>query len=443
MKRDLINTLLEWSKSKDRKPILIRGARQVGKSWLIRELGKNFSHYIELNFEENPSLESFFKGNLDPKEITTQLSNYLGIPIIPGKTLLFFDEIQACPRAITALRYFYEKMPDLHTIGAGSLIEFELQHISTPVGRIDNLYLYPMSFGEFLVAMGRENLRNQLKTNITQRLPDALHQQLLSFVRDYTIIGGMPAVIKKYIETQNVQECQKIQTGLIETFQKDFIKYAKRAQIKYLRLLFEAIPLQLGNKFTYSHISQEIKSREFSTALDLLEMAGVAHRVYYSSCAGIPLGAMVDLKKFKVMFFDIGLAQRILGIDIKPLFLTPDITPINKGALAELLVGLEFMAYSDPYQKAKLHYWQREKRGSQSEVDYVISLFNQIIPVEVKSGSHGRLYSLHRFIEEKKAKYGIKISKNTYTSLKKVIEVPFYGIESILATAQKATMTTI
>lgn len=432
MKRDIINHLFEWYRSTERRPILLRGARQVGKSWIVRQLGKEFQNFVELNFEENPNLAGFFEGNLDPKQIVSQLSNYLGISIIPGKTLLFLDEIQACPRAITSLRYFYEKMPALHVVGAGSLIEFELQNISMPVGRIESLYLYPMSFGEFLMALGRKDLREQLKVNIVQEMPEPLHGQLLSFVRDYTIIGGMPAVVQKYIETQNVAECQKIQTVLIETYQKDFAKYAKRSQIKYLRLLFEAIPSQSGNKFVYSHISQEIKSREFSQALDLLEMAGVAHRVFHSSCSGIPLGATVNLKNFKVLFFDTGLAQRILGVDVKNLFINPDITLINKGAIAELFVGLELIAYSDPHQRARLHYWHREKRGAQSEVDYVITVSNQIVPIEVKSGLHGRLYSLNLFLEEGKANVGVKVSKGPYaTAGTKVVGIPLYGIEAI------------
>jgi len=429
MKRNLYTKLLEWAQSRERKPILLRGARQVGKSWLVRELGKNFQHYIEINFEENPALKTFFEGNLDPQEVVTQISNYYGVPIVPGETLLFLDEIQVCPRAITALRYFYEKMPTLHTIGAGSLLEFELQNMSMPVGRIDHLYLYPMSCGEFLEAMGKENLRKQIDTQ--QALPEIIHKQLLSLVRDYVIIGGMPEVVQQYVETQNIQACQKIQSNLIETYQKDFIKYAKRSQIKYLRLLFEAIPLQCGNKFVYHHVSQDIKSRELNDALDLLEMAGIAHKVYHSSCTGIPLGAQVDLKKFKLIFFDIGLAQRILGLDIKQLILNPDITLINKGAMAELFVGLELIANSEPHQKTKLYYWQREKRGAQSEVDYVTTVANQIVPIEVKSGSRGRLYSLNIFLEEKKIKYGLKICQNIYNASGKIIEVPFYSIEGL------------
>lgn len=431
MKRDIIKNLHDWSRSPERRPILLRGARQVGKSWLVRQLGKEFQNFVELNFEENPDLGSFFQGNLDPKELIAQLTNYLGTPIIPGKTLLFLDEIQACPRAVTALRYFYEKMPALHTIGAGSLIEFELQGLSMPVGRIDSLYLYPLSFGEFLAALGREDLREGFKADVRQKVPEPLHRQLLSFVRDYSVVGGMPAVVQKYIETQNVQECQRIQTSLIETYQKDFIKYARRSQIKYLRLLFEAIPSQLGGKFIFAHVSQEIRSRELSQALDLLEMAGIAHRIFHSHCSGIPLGAAANLKKFKILFFDIGLAQRILGVDVKHLFLNPDITLINKGAIAELFVGLELIAYGDPGQRTRLHYWHREERGAQSEVDYVVSVSNQILPVEVKSGKGGRLFSLQRFLEEKKTKLGVKVSPRPYSAAGKVVNLPLYGIEAL------------
>lgn len=434
MKRDLLNRLEKWRQSEDRRPILIRGARQVGKSWLVRQLGQRFDHFVELNFEENPALAKFFEGNLDPHPIVTNLSNYLGIPIVPGQSLLFLDEIQACPRAVTALRYFYEEMPTLHTVGAGSLIEFELQNISMPVGRIESLYLYPMSFGEFLAALGREDLRRLLQSRITPKIPDPLHQQLLSFVRDFTLIGGMPAVVQEYLKTKNLKKCQQIQAVLIETFQKDFAKYAKKSQIKYLRLLFEAIPSQLGHKFVYSHVSQEIKSRDLIAALDLLEMAGVTHRIYHSNCSGLPLGATANLKNFKLLFFDTGLALRLLGADVKHLFLNPDIRLVNKGALAELFVGLELIAYSDPHQRAALYYWHREERGSQSEVDFVIAVAGQILPIEVKSGPQGRLYSLRRFLEEKKAAKGVKISEGPYaTTTGKIIEIPFYGIEAVNA----------
>lgn len=432
MKRDIFIQLEKWQQTAERKPILMRGARQVGKSWLVRQLGKCFHNFVELNFEENPDLSTFFAGNLDPQPIMNNISNYLGIPILPGKTLLFLDEIQACPRAITALRYFYEKMPTLHVIGAGSLIEFELQNISMPVGRIESLYLYPMSFGEFLEASGRTELRRELQSKIALKIPDALHRQLLTFVRDYTLIGGMPEVVQHYVKTQNLMECQQIQTSLVDTFQKDFAKYAKKSQVNYLRLLFEATPLQLGHKFVYTHLSQDIKSRELSAALDLLEMAGLAYRIFHSNCSGLPLGATTNLKNFKVLFFDIGLALRLLDVDTKALFLNPDITLINKGALAELFVGLELIAYSDPHQRAKLYYWHREKQGAQSEVDFVTTVSNRITPIEVKSGHQGRLYSLKRFLEEKNAENGIKISQSPYAATEKITEIPFYGIEALV-----------
>lgn len=431
MKRDLYNHLVQWGKREDRKPLLLRGARQVGKSWLVREWGKTYKHFVEINFEENPDFKTFFEGDLDPRPLCKNLSNYLGQKISPEETLLFLDEIQLCPRAVTALRYFYEKMPALPVIGAGSLLEFELKNISIPVGRVESLYLYPFSFGEFLTALGKEDLRNQMDKEFLKTISEPLHKQLLQYVRDYTVIGGMPAVVQKFITTQSFQECQRIQTELVENFQKDFGKYAKQSQIKYLRQLWDAIPSLLGNKFVYAHVSTEYKSRDLSQALDLLEMAGIAHRVYHSSCSGIPLGATADFKKFKVLFFDTGMVLRILGTDLKTIILNPDIALINKGAIAELFTGLEWIAYGNPQERPKLYYWQREERGAQSEVDYVLPVGKDIIPVEVKSGDTGRLFSLNRFLKEKKAPWGLKISSSPYARNDPIEQVPFYGLETL------------
>lgn len=433
MKRDLFKVLVQWHLTPEHKPILLRGARQVGKSWLVEQLGNEFESFIKLDFEENPDLATFFQGNLDPEILLTNLSNYLGAKIIPGKTLLFLDEIQACPRAVTALRYFYEKVPDLHVIGAGSLIEFELQHIAMPVGRIENLYLYPLSFGEFLTALGREDLRISLQAHPEKEVAEPIHQQLLALIRDYTIVGGMPEVVQKFLKTKSMQECQAVQTQLLEAYQKDFIKYAKRSQIKYLRMVFEAVPLQMGKKFVYSHASPEIKSRELGAAVELLEMAGVVTRIYHAHGAGIPLGATINPKMFKTLFFDIGLAQRMLGLDMKGLFLNPDITLIYQGALAELLVGLELIAYASPRERAKVYYWQREERGAQSEVDYLIIRGEQIIPIEVKSGVRGRLFSLRKFLEEKRIAKGYQISQNPYGRVAdQITNIPFYGLEGFV-----------
>jgi len=222
-----------------------------------------------------PEIGNFFKGNLDPQELIKNISNYLKVKITPGKTLLFFDEIQQTPRAITSLRYFYEKMPQLHVIAAGSLLEFELRKISIPVGRVSFLYVYPLSFGEYLSATDNEALREMIKENNLSNLPDPFHQKLLQEIRNYTIIGGMPEVVEKYISTSNLKKCMNIQSDILQTYITDFHKYAKESQIKYLVKVFNSIPYQLGQKFKYSSVDKNIKSNILGAALDLLEMAGI------------------------------------------------------------------------------------------------------------------------------------------------------------------------
>jgi predicted AAA+ superfamily ATPase len=432
MKRDLQEYLRTWKNNSKKKPILLRGARQVGKSWLARDLGKTFDNFVEINFEKTPEPCAFFKGNLDVQKITRDISNYFGTRIIPGKSLLFLDEIQECPRAILALRYFREDFPELHVIAAGSLLEFELRNISTPVGRIQFVYVYPLSFAEYLSAVGKENLRDMLMENDFQPIPEPIHNQLLREIRNYTLLGGMPEVISEYRETGDFLNCMDIQTVLLETFRSDFKKYAMKHQVKYLRTVFDAVPLQLGNKFKYVNVARDIKSRELSDALELLEMAGIVYKVYHSSSNGIPLKAESDPKKFKVLFFDIGLTLRLLKLDHRPLLLDPDITMVNNGELAELLVGLELIAYRDFKEKSELYYWHREAKSSNAEVDYVIDIGDRIVPVEVKSSGRGRVKSLNLFMEIKKSELGVKVSDLNFSNRERVHLIPFYGIESLL-----------
>jgi predicted AAA+ superfamily ATPase len=435
MKRDLSIELKRWVASSRRKPLILRGARQVGKSWFIRELGKEFKYFIEINFERHPVISDFFQGNLDVKEITKNISNYFKIKIIPGETLLFFDEIQECPRAITALRYYYEDMPELHVVSAGSLLEFELRKISIPVGRVNFIYVYPLSFGEFLTASGNDSLRKMLLENGLNKIPNPFHEKLLKEVRDYTLTGGMPEVVDSFIKEGHFEDCLNIQTDILQTFRSDFNKYARKSQIKYLDQVFSSIPLQLGSKFKYSKITNDIKSVFFREALDLLEMAGIVYRVYHSSSNGIPLGAEVDNSKFKVLFFDVGLAQRLMNLDYRNFILKPDIFQINNGTIAELFTGLELVAYSNYREKANLHYWHREARSSNAEVDYTITLNSHIVPVEVKSGTTGRMKSLKIFMESKKSKLGIKISEYPFSLDQSIQSIPFYGIESLIKSA--------
>jgi predicted AAA+ superfamily ATPase len=430
MDRDIYNELIHWKNEKKRKPLLLRGARQVGKSWLVRRLGQEFENFLEINFEEHPEVKVFFEKSIEPNQIIANLSNYFGIQILPGKTLVFFDEIQICPRAISSLRYFYEKIPELHLIGAGSLIEFALSEISVPVGRIEFIYVYPMNFGEFLVASGRRDLREMLFGNGFNQISEPVHKLLLEHLRDYLLVGGMPQAVSSFIETKNFKECSKIHSSLIETFRADFAKYAKLSQIKHIRTVFDAVPGEAGKKFVFSNIFEHGRGRDIGEALDILEMAGLVYKVYHSSSNGIPLGAEKDTGKFKTLFFDTGLSLKILGIDLREFILNPDIMLVNKGALAELLAGLEIISYSDFHSKPEIYYWHREARASCAEIDYVIPKNNRVVPVEVKSGSDGKMYSMHLFLNEKKpAGKGLRIYSGYFSKNINFDSIPLYAIE--------------
>lgn len=429
MKRDIIDDLMNWRNKPHRKPIILRGARQVGKTTVIRQLGTAFRSFVEVNFEEKPEVVSFFNASLNPDDIIRHLQNYFTTSIEDGSTLLFFDEIQACPNAITSLRYFFEKRPELHLIAAGSLIDFELENISFPVGRIDFYYLYPLSFGEFMNALGKESLRADIKAGLKQ--PDGIHRQLLQMVRDYTIIGGMPQVVSEFIKSGDLAECQNIQTSIIETFQADFPKYAKKNQIKYLATVFSAIPLQLGRKLKYTNISNLYKSRDLGQALELLELAGLVIRIYHTNANGIPLEHEKNFKKFKTIFFDVGLVMRMLRIPINKLITNEDITLINEGAIAEQLAGQELLALSSCKEKGRLFYWHREAKSSNAEVDYLIERGIDIIPIEVKSGLKANMKSLQMFIKEKHPPYALCFSREKLSENRGIRYIPFYQIESL------------
>lgn len=433
MRRKLEKCLLEWKDAPSHKPILLRGARQVGKSWLVQNLGTTFDTFVEINFEETPALIEIFSNSLNPEITVPLISNITGKDIIPGKTLLFLDEIQLCPNAIIALRYFYEKIPDLHVIAAGSLVEFELEKVSTPVGRIEFLYVHPLSFSEYLVVLGKEKLLKLVELqDLKIPIPQILHDELLNHVRDYTLIGGMPEIVREFIKTKDLKRCQKIQSNIISTYKSDFKKYSKKHELKYIDIVFNAIPFQIGGKLKYSNISKDIRSREIINALNLLEKAGLIYKVYHSSCNGLPLEAEIDLKKFKILFFDIGLTNSLLGTDLKNFLLNPDIAQINNGTIAETFVGLELKAYQSVHSEKQLHYWLREKKQSNAEVDYVFQKSDNIIPIEVKSGSTGTLKSLHIFLEEKNRHFGIKISKSNFSVTDKLQSIPFYAIEKLV-----------
>jgi len=432
MKRIIDHYLKEWKQQADRKALLIRGARQVGKTYSIRILGNSFEELVEINLEKNPEYAELFRLNLDPQRILRDLRLITGKRLIPGRSLLFFDEVQQHPAIVTALRYFYEEIPELHVIAAGSLLEFALESIGIPVGRVASLYMYPMSFLEFLVACDKQSMAKYLLDESPFFINNAIHEQLLILTGEYLVLGGLPEVIATWIKFQELDHCGKTLDIIIAAYRQDFTKYSKRHQIKYVDLLFNEVPALVGKKFKYSALSGTWKARELAPALELLRKASIVHTVTHSSGNNTPLKAESNPDRFKTLFFDIGLAQRTLGADVIPWLLNPATSINNAGAVAETFVGQELIAYSNPWAQAELHYWHRETRSSNAEVDYLLAISNQIIPVEVKAGATGSLQSLRVFLAEKNAPYGIRLCGQPSSTHENLHTYSIYAISSLL-----------
>ena len=432
IKRNIDKVLLSWKTDTDRKPLLIRGARQVGKSSTIEHFGAHFESLITVNFEKNKKLITLFDGDLDVKEICLKLSVQFKKPIVPGKTLLFFDEIQSCPNAIMSLRYFYEDYPELHIIAAGSLLEFALEELpSFGVGRIDFLFMYPFSFQEFLLACGEELLWNEVcKSSPEKPLFSVFHEKCLDFLKKYLIIGGMPIAVSNFVKNNDILLVQKALDRLILSFQNDFAKYKKKLPALLLREVFASVVKQAGGKFIYSKAA-ETSQYNIKQAINLLIMAGLVIPVVSSSANGIPLGAEVNHKKCKMLLFDTGIFQRLLGLHLSDFLFSNEFDVINKGAIAEQFAGLELIKNSTSFMPENLYFWTREKEKSQAEVDYLIQHNEKMIPIEVKSGKSGKMQSLHLFMNEKKSEFGVRTSLENFAQYDKIKVFPLYAIGNL------------
>lgn len=434
MKRTLEKLLLDWQKDLDHKPILLRGARQVGKSYLVDSVGQTFVSYVTINFDLDESFSRIFEQDKNPERIIRDLSLATGKRINPGKTLLFLDEIQECPNAIRALRYFYEKMPKLHVIGAGSLVDFTLEKIGIPVGRVEMLNLYPMSFAEFLQAKEKDLLIEELARHDPGKgLPEIAHNQLLRLYWEYMAVGGMPEAIAKWLQTSDIKKVKKVHRSLISTYQQDFAKYTNRFQEKYVDLVYSSVPRLTGNKFIFASINADLKARELRPALELLQKAAVVHAVTHTSSGGVPLAGESNPLFFKVIMSDIGLMQTMLNIDTGRWILQQEQVATNFRAVVEAFVGQEMLAYAPADQKKELFYWARQKRGSTAEVDYVTEIKDQVIPIEVKAGKSYALKSMELFLNEKQhSPYGIHFSPKNFGFKSKIRQFPLYAVRKAL-----------
>lgn len=432
MKRFLEDKLIAWKDSPSRKPLVLRGARQVGKTYTVKEFGKHyFSSLASIDFERNKSVCAIFEQDLDVHRIITELEIFLGQSIIPGQTLLFLDEIQACERAMSALRYFFEEMPELHVIAAGSLLEFVMSDSSFPVGRVTFEWIRPMTFKEFLLANEKliliENIPSLFSENVISK---TLHLKLMEELRKYAIVGGMPEAVKKYIGNNSFLDVKKVQDDILHSYLESFVKYSKKINVESIEHLVKTIPSKVGSQIKYLTLDPERRSEITKSSLNMLEKALLITMIQSTSMAGLPLGASASATIFKLLFLDIGLLQNICGVNPLEILNTTDFTAVYKGVIAEQLVGQELLA-SGGSENLKLYYWNRMKRGSSAEVDYVIARKGQIYPIEVKSGPAGRLRSMHQlFIDYPGIEKGFVLSSQVYEkqSVGKLHFKPIYSL---------------
>ncbi|MBU4483897.1 AAA family ATPase [bacterium] len=431
MKRTISPKLENWLKSRPRKPLILKGARQVGKTYIITEFGKKyFENFHLFNFEENGEIHEIFDRNLDPKKIIEELSYVNQMPIDIEKDLVFFDEIQECPKALTALKYFCEGMPTLALISAGSLLGIKLSGESFPVGKVDFLHLYPMSFREFLEANENKMLLSAYDDfSFELGTPDMAHQKLWRELLNYFVIGGMPEIIKtfiknkenKFIAYEKVRESQK---NLIESFNKDFAKHSGKNNSLHIISVFENVPMQLAvevdvstKRYRFNHVIQGKRSfTQLQGPIDWLENAGLIIKVNICNRSEIPLKAFCKNNIFKLFIFDIGLLGAMLNIPIQSI-LKQDYG-ITKGYLAENFVAQEFLSGG----MSELYSWTERN----SEIEFLIYEDGDIVPVEVKSGHRTRAKSFQQFFKKYSPKKAYKLSAKQFSKSKNIINLPLY-----------------
>jgi len=429
MKRLAEKQLISWKDSPRRKPLIIRGARQVGKTWLVDNvLARQFNSYIKVDLEKRRDLHPLFSGNLDPRGIVSHLELAVG-RIVPGKTLLFFDEIQACPRAIMALRYFYEEMPELHVVAAGSLLEFAFGEISVPVGRIQYLHLHPMTFYEYLLAQGREQMA-EYSIKSQDKVAAPAQAMILEELKSYFFVGGMPECIKTYHDTGSMLEAFRVQSEIIDSYRDDFSKYTPRINTTCLDTVFLNVAKSAGEQIKYTRLNDGHSGQMNRKAFDLLVKARIVHKIPSCDPSGLPLGATANQKKFKASMLDIGLMQRLCQVPVELELQQESLLAMYRGKLAEQFVAQELLAW----HSSDLFYWAREARGSNAEVDYLVVREGKIYPVEVKSGAGGSLRSLHLMLKKyRNCPQGLVLYSGPGNSIpeQKLMFLPLYSAATI------------
>lgn len=427
IERHIDEKLLQWGENPRHKPLLLRGARMVGKTEAVRNLGSRFDHFIEVNFVDRPELKNLFVNNHDVRQIAADLGKIFNTPVVPGMTLLFLDEIQECDAALVSLWFFKERFPELHVVASGNGLEDALGRTgSYGPRRILELYMYPLSFEEFLRAIGKTEWADAMaEATAEQPVNIVLHEQLLRLLRVFMIVGGMPASVRAWVETMDYSASTHELDGILGAFDDHFMKHDGKVDARLLRRTLDAVVAQTGGKFVYSRVEGGYRPAEVRRALGVLTEAGLVRPVRYTAAEGLPVGASSSDKFVKYYLLDTGLLLRMLerrgggAPDMATALLTApaDADLLGMGGLVEMMVGWEMVKGSNPGSPHELYYWENLERGRTARVQFVTTRAMKILPMEVKAGVATKMKSLRLFLEKRGLTEGVRVTFDNFGTL--------------------------
>lgn len=430
MKRTIEARLLEWKDSAGRKPLIVRGARQVGKTHSVMDFGRRcFSRVAAIDLERDAPLRRIFDGSIGADSVVPLIEAATGEPLGGGETLLFIDEIQAAPRAISALRYLYEERPDIPVIAAGSALEFALGDVSFPVGRVSFLWMRPMTFAEFLRATGSELLADRLpKLGARYQGSQVVHDKTIDELRKYLIVGGMPGAVNAYVQTGSFEAASEVQSDLAVSLAQSLSRYRIRIDPDSIDHVFRRLPAGVGAQLKYARLDPDRRVEKTKASASVLARALLVHMIHAADGHGLPLGSSASDKRFKPLFLDVGLLQNMLGGNSFAFLSGADIGDYHRGVVAEQFIGQEMLAAGGS-ENDTLYYWSRADRRGNAEVDYLLARGGRIYPVEVKSGPSGHMRSAHQYlVEHPDCPYAIAFSPSAWEKRLdgQILYVPIY-----------------
>lgn len=428
MKREAIKELYEWKGRKDRKPLILRGARQVGKTWLMKEFAADaYSKYAYINFEDNEIIKQIFQKDFDIERILLALQLATDV-VIDTDTLIIFDELQEAPRGLTALKYFQEKAPQYHIMAAGSLLGIAMHEgDSFPVGKVDFMDLYPLSFFEFLDALGQEKLKKLLKSKDWE-LISAFQSKLQENLRLYYYIGGMPEVVSSFITDKDLMKVRRLQQNILDAYDRDFSKHAPISEVPRIRMVWKSVPAQLSKenrKFIYGQLKEGARAKDFEIAIEWLRDAGLVYKVNRAKKGQMPLSAYEDFSAFKLFMLDTGLMCAMSNLPAQALLDGNALFSDYKGALTEQYV----LQQLEVIKELSIYYWSSD--NSRGEIDFLLQYGTDIIPVEVKAEENLQSKSLRAFVERNPRLHGVRLSMSDYREQDWLTNYPLYSIQSL------------